>query len=249
MKYSPRLGEPQELPLVLRQMFDTLEDEGINHVGIFRLASDEASTSMKQLKRKHHVHRDRLSALRYDDDTMALANLLVYMFASLPVPLIPNSAMQACVQMGIPLQRLKSSAAHARYAVVQAKVEGVIDALPTTHYLVLMRLLGMLHRFAKNAGVNLMTAHNLAVAFAKVLWHAEDSSAGALAALLRLWIECGPQVLRKSKLLEKDLKAIVRTAVAEGVELEALEDIQETNISSGEEAAKQQLIKLMLARS
>jgi hypothetical protein len=41
----------------------------------------------------------------------------------------------------------------------------------------------------------------------------------------------------------------VRTAVAEGVELEALEDIQETNISSGEEAAKQQLIKLMLARS
>ena len=249
MKYSPRLGEPQELPLVLRQIFDTLEDEGINHVGIFRLASDEAAASMKQLKRKHHVHRDRLSALRYDDDTMALANLLVYMFASLPVPLIPTSAMQACIQMGIPLQRLKSSAAHARYAVVQAKVEGVIDALPTTHYLVLMQLLGMLHRFAKNAGVNLMTAQNLAVAFAKVLWHADDSSTGALAALLRLWIELGPQVLRKSKLLGRDLKALVRTAVAEGVELDALEEIEETNISSGEEAAKQQLIKLMLSRS
>lgn len=249
MKYSPRLGEPQELPLVLRQMFDTLEDEGINHVGIFRLASDGASSSMKQLKRKHHIHRDRLSALRYDDDTMALANLLIFMLASLPTPLVPKSSMQACVQMGIPLQRLQGTAAHARYAVVQAKVERLIDALPTTHYLVLMQLLGMLHRFAKNAAVNLMTAHNLALAFAKVLWHADDEIVGSLAALLRLWIELGPQVLRKSKLLERSLKDLVRMAVTEGVEMDALEDVEETNTSSGEAAAKTQLIKLMLARS
>ena len=42
--------------------------------------------------------------------TMALANLLVYTFASLPAPLIPNTDVNACVKMGIPLQRLKSSA-------------------------------------------------------------------------------------------------------------------------------------------
>jgi hypothetical protein len=249
VKYSPRLGEPQQVPVVLRQMFDTLEEEGINQVGIFRLASEDASTSMKQLKRKHHVHHDRLSALRYDDDTMALGNLLVYTFASLPTPLIPTQDMQLCVQMGVPLQRLQGSAAHARYAVVQAKVEGVLDALPTTHYLVLMKLLGMLHRFAQNAAVNLMTAHNLAAAFAKVLWHAEDSDTGALAALLRLWIELGPQVLWRSKLLGRSLKDLVRLAVQEDVEMEALEEVQETNIESGEEAAKQELIKHLLARS
>ena len=94
-----------------------------------------------------------------------------------------------------------------------------------------------------------MTAHNLALAFAKVLWHAEDSSTGALAALLRLWIELGPQVLRKSKLLAKDLKDLVRTAVAEGVDMEVLEEIQETNINSGEDAAREELVKLLLARS
>merc|ERR1712178_437412 len=157
---------------------------------------------------------------------MALANLLVYTFASLPTPLMPKSTAQVCVQMGGPLQRLNGSAAHARYAVVQAKVEGVIDGLPTTHYLVLIQLLGMLHRFAKNAAVNLMTAHNLAVAFAPVLWRAGDDSTAALSALLRLWIELGPKVLRKSKLLEQPLKALVRTAALEGIEMEVLEEIQ-----------------------
>jgi hypothetical protein len=249
IKYLPRLGEPHQLPLVLRQMFETLEEDGIDQVGIFRLASDEAAGSMKQLKRKHHVHRDRLSALRYDDDTMALANLLVYTFASLPAPLIPNADVNACVKMGIPLQRLKSSAVHARYAVVQEKLDAMLVALPNTHHLVLMKLLGLLYRFSKNSAVNLMTAHNLAVAFAPVLWRAEAGSTSALAALLRLWIELGPQVLRKSKLLERPLKELVRQAAIEGVDMDALEGIQDTLIQSGEEVAKRELVKMVLALS
>ena len=41
----------------------------------------------------------------------------------------------------------------------------------------------------------------------------------------------------------------MRKAAAEGVDMEALEDIQDMKIAAGEKAAKQELIKLMLARS
>ena len=251
IKYSPKLGEPHQLPLVLRQMFDTLEDEGINQVGIFRLPSDEAAGSMKRLKKKHAVHKERLSALRYDDDAMALANLLVYTLASFPEPLMATDALDSCVKMGMPLIRLKSTAVHARYAAVQGRVEAMLHGMPDTHYLVLMHLLGLLYRFSKNCAVNLMTAHNLAVAFAPVVWRVGDDGGKtpALAALLRLFIELGPMVLRKSKLQELTLKELIQKAATEGIDMDDLEGIQEAQLIEGPEVAKKKVLKLILENS
>ena len=114
-----------------------------------------------------------------------------------------------------------------------------------------MKLLGLLYRFSKNSAVNLMTAHNLAVAFAPVVWRAGDdgSKTPALAAVLRLFIELGPMVLRKSKLLERTLKQLVLKAATEGVDMEDLEQIQDAQLKEGPEVAKKKVIKLILQNS
>jgi len=231
IRYSPQLGEPHELPLVLRRIIKTLQTEAIDLVGVFRLASEGAGKSMRQLKRPHEEHNERLSKLRYDHDPMALASLLIYLLSQLPEPLVPTELLDACVRIGTPLLRLKNSALHAKFAAVEARVEAVLEAMPQTHFLVLVRLLGMLQRFSQNSAVNLMTAHNLAVAFAAVIFRAEEGSAkkneAALAALLRLWIELGPKPLRRPKLMRMELKDLLVKAASEGVPLDDLEDARD----------------------
>ena len=162
--------------------------------------------------------------------------------------LVPTELLDACVRIGTPLLRLKNSALHAKFAAVEARVEAVLEAMPQTHFLVLVRLLGMLQRFSQNSAVNLMTAHNLAVAFAAVIFRAEEGSAkkneAALAALLRLWIELGPKPLRRPKLMRMELKDLLVKAASEGVPLDDLEDARDLETY---EETQEAVVEMLLA--
>jgi hypothetical protein len=211
-RYEPLLDQPKQVPHVVQQICDTLEREAVHLVGVFRLTSPEAKTAMAALKQAH-AQFGRLSTLRYVADPMTLANLLVLMLASLPQSLIPSTYYTRCAEMGLPLLRLGQRTAEARWATLSSPLmTEVLDRLPVQHWLVLLRLLEMLQKFAAAAAVNLMNAQNLGTALAPAVFrlptqaHAADAAgrqigegksaqAAALASLLRLLVELGPNVL------------------------------------------------------
>ena len=170
-KYEPRLDQPRKVPHVLLQMCSTLEREALHAIGVFRLPSDTAKMSMEALEQQHAVHT-RLSTLCYVEDPMALSSLLLYTLASMPDPVFSPSEphYMAAYQLGLPLLGLSHRSADARWATCHKPMIALIDSLERTHFLVFIRILEMLERFAAAATINLMTAKNLSNVFAPVLW-------------------------------------------------------------------------------
>jgi Rho GTPase-activating protein 39 len=176
---AQKMVHPVELlPLPLTSLCAAvLEADGAQSEGIFRVApSTEKVAALKRI-----LERADYSAL-HSPNPHVPASLLKLWLAQLEEPLITAEAYSLAIENardGASLQ-----------ALIKKHLTGI-------HYGVLLHLLGFLHVFlaAENQKLNRMSARNLAVCFAPVLFRCPHNDSATVLANSRSEVQCTETML------------------------------------------------------
>ncbi|XP_060943744.1 protein FAM13A-like [Limanda limanda] len=146
------------VPLVLRDMVEFLERNGMHHRGLFRLCSSVART--RQL-RQLWDHGERVG-LEEEADVPTVASLLKLFLRELPTPVVPEPQRQ---------QLLLSLSGYADEAEFNQSLTGKLRHLPADNLIILSYLIHFLSRVADHSQTNHMPVENLATIFGPCIFH------------------------------------------------------------------------------
>ncbi|XP_058507906.1 protein FAM13A-like isoform X2 [Solea solea] len=146
------------IPLVLRDMVDFLDKNGMQHRGLFRLCSSVLRT--KQLRQRWD-HGERVN-LEQEGDVPTVASLLKLFLRELPVPVVPEPQR---------LELVLNLSGYADEAERNRSLRESLHHLPADHLIILSFLIQFLSRVAAHSHSNHMPVENLATIFGPCLFH------------------------------------------------------------------------------
>nr|XP_019953507.1 PREDICTED: protein FAM13A-like [Paralichthys olivaceus] len=146
------------VPLVLRDMVEFLEMNGMHHRGLFRLCSSVART--RQL-RQLWDHGERVG-LEEEADVSTVASLLKLFLRELPTPVVPEPQRK---------QLILSLSAYADKAELNLSLREKLHHLPADSLIILSYLIHFLSRVAAHSQSNHMPVENLATIFGPCIFH------------------------------------------------------------------------------
>jgi len=125
-----------------------------------------------------------LTALGFEDDGHATANVLLRFFREMPEPLFPSAAFEHVLSLGALLGRLglRKHSPTALLSAVEPQLLALLRCVPQAHFALLLRLTEHLNRVAKYATINFMPLPNLALVFSPLLLRKVARSAEEVAA-------------------------------------------------------------------
>nr|XP_043901430.1 protein FAM13A-like isoform X2 [Solea senegalensis] len=146
------------IPLVLRDMVDFLDKNGMQHRGLFRLCSSVLRT--KQLRQRWD-HGERVN-LEQEGDVPTVASLLKLFLRELPVPVVPEPQR---------LELVLNLSGYADEAERNRSLRESLHHLPADNLIILSYLIQFLSRVAAHSHSNHMPVENLATIFGPCLFH------------------------------------------------------------------------------
>ncbi|KAM9345132.1 protein FAM13A-like [Symphorus nematophorus] len=146
------------IPLVLRDMIEFLDKNGLQHRGLFRLCGSVVRT--RQLRQRWD--RGERVDLEHEQDVPTVASLLKLFFRELPTPIIPESQRK---------QLVLSLTGSADEAEMNQSLREILCHLPDDNLIVLSYLIHFLSRVAAHSQSNHMPVENLATIFGPCVFH------------------------------------------------------------------------------
>ncbi|XP_072247683.1 protein FAM13A-like [Leuresthes tenuis] len=146
------------IPLVLRDMVEFLDKNGLYYRGLFRLCGSVART--RQLRQRWD-QGERVD-LKHEGDIPTVASLLKLFFRELPVPIVPESQRK---------QLILSFTGYADEPERSQKLRKDLCDLPDSNLNILSYLIHFLSRVATHSQVNHMPVENLATIFGPCIFH------------------------------------------------------------------------------
>ncbi|XP_061600573.1 protein FAM13A-like [Cololabis saira] len=138
------------IPLVLKDMVEYLDKNGLQHRGLFRLCGSVVRT--RQLRQRWD-HGERVD-LEHEGDVPTVASLLKLFFRELPVPIVPDSLRK---------QMVLSLTGYADESELNQRLKEDLWHLPDAN--ILSYLIDFLSRVATRSQLNHMPLENLAMIF------------------------------------------------------------------------------------
>ncbi|XP_034040442.1 protein FAM13B-like [Thalassophryne amazonica] len=149
------------IPLVLRDMMEFLENNGMHYRGLFRLSGSVVRT--RQLRQRWDSGEN--IDLQHEGDIPAVASLLKLFFRELPTPLIPELELKHLVD---------SLTGCADEMAMNQSLRENLCLLPNDNLTVLSYLIRFLSRVAAHSQINQMPLENLATVFGPCIFHVAD---------------------------------------------------------------------------
>ncbi|XP_050932838.1 protein FAM13A isoform X17 [Lates calcarifer] len=146
------------IPLVLRDMVEFLDKNGMHHRGLFRLCSSVART--RQLRQRWDCG-ERVD-LEREGDVPTVASLLKLFLRELPTPIVPEPQRKQLVQ---------SLTGQADKAEMNQSLKENLLHLPADNLIILSYLIHFLSRVAAHSQSNHMPVENLATIFGPCIFH------------------------------------------------------------------------------
>uniref|UniRef100_A0A3Q2Q2E4 Protein FAM13B-like n=1 Tax=Fundulus heteroclitus TaxID=8078 RepID=A0A3Q2Q2E4_FUNHE len=146
------------IPLVLRDMVEFLDKNGLHHRGLFRLCGSVART--RQLRERWD--RGEVVDLEQEGDVPTVASLLKLFLRELPTPLVPEPQRKLLVL---------SLTGHAHEAELNQRLRESLCHLPDSSLIVLSYLIHFLSRVASQSQSNHMPVENVATIFGPCIFH------------------------------------------------------------------------------
>lgn len=146
------------IPLVLRDMVEFLNKNGMHHRGLFRLCGSVVRT--RQLRQRWDSG-ERVD-LEHDGDVPTVASLLKLFLRELPVPVVPEPQRKQLVQ---------SLTGYGDGTEVNQSLRENLCCLPDDNLIILSYLIHFLSRVAAHSQSNHMPVENLATIFGPCIFH------------------------------------------------------------------------------
>ncbi|KAF7662240.1 hypothetical protein LDENG_00241310 [Lucifuga dentata] len=146
------------VPLVLRDMVEFLERNGLHHRGLFRLSGSVVRT--RQLRQQWD--RGEQADLQHEGDICTVASLLKLFLRELPTPVVPEPHRKDMVL---------TFTGYADVAQVNRPLRDNLSCLPDVNLSVLSYLIHFLSRVASHSQSNHMPVENLATIFGPCIFH------------------------------------------------------------------------------
>ncbi|MED6232248.1 hypothetical protein ATANTOWER_025558 [Ataeniobius toweri] len=140
------------IPLVLRDLVEFLDKNGLHHRGLFRLCGSVART--RQL-RQQWDQGERVD-LEQEGDIPTVASLLKLFLRELPTPLVPEPQLK---------QLILSLTGHALEPELNQRLRENLCLLPDSNLHILSYLIQFLSRVASQSQSNHMPVENIATIF------------------------------------------------------------------------------------
>ncbi|XP_070697691.1 protein FAM13A-like [Pempheris klunzingeri] len=146
------------IPLVLRDMVEFLDKNGMHHRGLFRLCGSVVRT--RQLRQRWD--RGERVDLELEQDVPTVASLLKLFFRELPTPIVPEPQRK---------QLVLSLTGSADEAEMNRSLRENLCHLPDDNLLIFSYLIHFLSRVAAHSQSNHMPVENLATIFGPCIFH------------------------------------------------------------------------------
>ncbi|XP_055018418.1 protein FAM13A-like [Boleophthalmus pectinirostris] len=146
------------IPAVLRDMVEYLNNNGLQHRGLFRLCG--SVVRMRTLKQRWD--KGERVDLQNDGDIPTVASLLKLFFRELPVPIVPETLRKQLICC------LKGNTDDSR---TNQFLKENLQHLPTDNLIILSYLINFLSRVATLSQSNHMPMENLATIFGPCIFH------------------------------------------------------------------------------
>ncbi|XP_070772155.1 protein FAM13A-like [Enoplosus armatus] len=146
------------IPLVLRDMVEFLDKNGMHHRGLFRLCG--SVVRIRQLRQRWD--RGERVDLELEEDVPTLASLLKLFLRELPTPVVPELQRK---QLVLSLTR------YADEAEMNQSLRENLCHLPDDNLIILSYLIHFLSRVAAHSQSNQMPVENLATIFGPCIFH------------------------------------------------------------------------------
>ncbi|XP_029306168.1 protein FAM13A-like isoform X3 [Cottoperca gobio] len=153
------------IPLVLRDMVEFLDKNGMHHRGLFRLCGSVLRT--RQL-RQLSDHGERVD-LEHEGDVSTVASLLKLFFRELPTPVVPEPQRKKLVL---------SLTGYAAEADINQSLRENLRHFPEDNLIILSYLIHFLSRVAAHSNSNHMPVENLATIFGPCIFHPDTVAQG-----------------------------------------------------------------------
>eukprot|EP01100_Stratorugosa_tubuloviscum_P010774 TRINITY_DN468_c0_g2_i1.p1 TRINITY_DN468_c0_g2~~TRINITY_DN468_c0_g2_i1.p1 ORF type:complete len:617 (-),score=225.69 TRINITY_DN468_c0_g2_i1:199-2049(-) len=154
-----RSSEKQELPRVIIQIIDYLQNNGLNEEGIFRLSC--AKEKLDEIKRSIDFS-GKINCATIDNITLAV--LIKNWLSSLPISLIPPDYQDGCKMVANQPKECQTRI-----------LKRLIADMPIIHKAALDRIFKFLHSVSLNSEQNKMTAENLSISLGTAIMKPEES--------------------------------------------------------------------------
>uniref|UniRef100_A0A3B4UYL2 Protein FAM13C-like n=1 Tax=Seriola dumerili TaxID=41447 RepID=A0A3B4UYL2_SERDU len=150
------------IPLVLRDMVEFLDKNGMHHRGLFRLCSSVART--RQL-RQQWDSGERVD-LELEGDVPTVASLLKLFLRELPTPIVPEPRRKQLV-----LSLMGTRKGYTVDTEMNQSLRENLHHLPADNLIILSYLIHFLSRVAAHSQSNHMPVENLATIFGPCIFH------------------------------------------------------------------------------
>ncbi|XP_073337554.1 protein FAM13A-like [Pagrus major] len=147
------------IPLVLRDMVDFLDKNGMQYRGLFRLCGSVVRT--RQLRQRWDSG-ERVDMERDEQDVPTVASLLKLFLRELPTPVVPEPQRK---------QLILSLTGYADEAEMNQSLRENLCHLPDDNLVILSYLIHFLSRVAAHSQSNHMPEENLATIFGPCIFH------------------------------------------------------------------------------
>ncbi|XP_054456356.1 protein FAM13B-like isoform X2 [Anoplopoma fimbria] len=146
------------IPLVLRDMVEFLDKNGMHYRGLFRLCGSVAQT---RKLRQRWDHGERVD-LEHEEDVSTVASLLKLFFREIPTPIVPEPQRK---------QLVLSITGYAEEAEMNQSLRENLCDLPEDNLIILSYLIHFLSRVAAHSQSNHMPVKSLATIFGPCIFH------------------------------------------------------------------------------
>ncbi|KAM4730351.1 protein FAM13A-like [Anableps anableps] len=146
------------IPLILRNMVEFLDKNGLHHRGLFRLCGSVARTRLL----RQRWDQGELVDLDQEGDVPTVASLLKLFLRELPTPLVPELQRR---------QLVLSLTGYAHEPRLNQRLREILSLLPDPILNVLSYLIHFLSRVASQSQSNCMPVENLATIFGPCIFH------------------------------------------------------------------------------
>ncbi|XP_039996064.1 protein FAM13A-like isoform X2 [Xiphias gladius] len=150
------------IPLVLRDMVEFLDKNGMHHRGLFRLCSSVPRT--RELRQRWD--RGESVDLEHEGDVPTVASLLKLFLRELPTPIVPEPRRKQLV-----LSLTGTRKGYADQEKMNQALRENLHHLPADNLIILSYLIRFLSRVAAHSQSNHMPVENLATIFGPCIFH------------------------------------------------------------------------------